>query len=189
MLNEFFIEKDIDMKLLIELEKLFLNKMSWKLNLNSVYDYLIEIFHILFFEQNSNNKELEIIEGTLDLINFCFTDFNLYYKFSEFHILISCILFSLQNFEEVTKFEIIEEFFIEDSDKIKSCMCLILYELDKKDEVNGNEEISFDENIIFCFEKTYKEENLEIYAKEKISIINKTEKEQKILTNKNEKES
>jgi hypothetical protein len=115
----------MDLTTVFETEKLILNRISWKLNLSTPFEiHTIILKH--FFPLNEDFEQIQ--ETTNDWVNFSLAEWDLYRRFSQFSITISCILIALKSKEMYTEFENIKSFIQENYciSEIQECMSEIV---------------------------------------------------------------
>lgn len=88
-------ERGLDLNTVYFCEQVILNKVSWKINLNTPEEIIL-----LIFKPNSNDSNMtNILEHANLWIGFCMDEFIVYSKYDQFVITVACIVLTYEQME------------------------------------------------------------------------------------------
>jgi hypothetical protein len=112
---------NFELGVIYEIEKLILNRISWKITLSTAVETQLLIIKE-FVKENTIFQQ--IFDVCTDWVNFSLTEWDIYRNFSQFTIALSCLLISLKIKEMTPLFTEISVFIKEkyDFQEIQECM-------------------------------------------------------------------
>lgn len=141
-------DEGLDLNTLYEIEKLILNKCSWRINMTTP----IEIINIILTINGIVNMS-EFRDTVQNWMNFCLFDYDIYQKYDHFTLSAASILITCTYMQEDSTYttEILDNLLL-DKDNIENCMAFILMKFN--DDSGENLDQMYEETSIASLDET-----------------------------------
>jgi len=145
MLKESAVEMNLRIDEIIDLEMVILNKINWRLFLDTPHDIIRQIFlDILSAKVYDEHLINEIFDAIIIFVNYCLSEVSFYACYNHFVISISSILLGIEFYGEENLFNEIKIFLIKNLnsqqtfEEIEKCLLQIKYNFKNNDAQEEN---------------------------------------------------